>query len=262
MEAPAQLAGVDVITPHVAAGAARGAVCYQAADNQCACALRDGRRQAVAACGILREVGGSGTQDSAIGEITIELARLAVDRKQRACLAAEQQSLGIALPPVAEAAVDVQVEAARPIQLRVELPQLLSRSGVESEQAIKRGGHVERAVNHQRCRFEGGSRGSAAETVREIRGVKLPSDLQAAYVVRRDLVQRGVARAAGIVAVVAPLLGRQWRQQDGQAQREQCRAHQRIVARAKASAGATIPREGTPVPPNQECPDAQSMAKQ
>ena len=70
-------------------------------------------------------------QDTAVGKSRIELAGLAVDRKKRTGLAAEQQPLGIALLPVAEAAIDEEIEAERPVELRVEFPQLASRHGVK-----------------------------------------------------------------------------------------------------------------------------------
>ena len=110
MESPAQLAGVDVVAPHIAAGAAWRPVRYQTADNQRPGALRDGRCQAVAPREVLWKIGWSGVQDTVICEFWIQLAGLAVNGKERPSLAAEQQALRIALLPVAEPAVDVQVE--------------------------------------------------------------------------------------------------------------------------------------------------------
>jgi hypothetical protein len=66
--------------------------------------------------------------------------------------------------------------------------------------AARAGGGVERAADHERRPFEL-ELGAAAEIVR----LESPRDLETAEVVRGDLIERRVARAARVAGVVRPL---------------------------------------------------------
>ena len=213
MEAPAQLARARVVSPDVAAGALGQAVADPAADHQGA--LTDGNRggEAVTAVRFAENVGG-GIEHAVFAEARVGLAGLAVDGKNASVLVAQHEALGRPLPPVFDAAAGEEVIAAVAVELRVERPEQFAVAGVDRQQAVHRRRNVKRAVDHQRRSLEGRTGGVAALAVRKVARVVFPGELEPGDVAAVDLVERGVAAAALVVAVVRPLLGLQRAEED------------------------------------------------
>ena len=106
-------------------------------------------------------------------------------------------------------------QLAKLVGVSIEPPFFLASLGIERGEAVVRGRHVERAIDHQRRALElAGRRPVFLE--RCLPMLPLPGDLQPGQLGRIDVGQWRVARAPGIVRVVRPLDLRRLGTQDRQ----------------------------------------------
>ena len=190
VEAPDELAGTGVKSTDVATRPLRLAVADPSADDQHVAAGSHGRGDAVAQVGIL--VGQHAlleVDDAVDAEVGVELMRFGVDAEETPELIGEQDALALAVGPIGEAAVVVEVDALGDVELGVELPELRTGVGIERQHAVEHGDDVKNAVDEQRRGLErraGGKLGA----VTGVAVVVDPCDLELADVAFVDLVKR------------------------------------------------------------------------
>ena len=231
---PDELAAARIPGADVAGGAARWKLLYRAArDHEILVDERRRRHAVETRVAALQDVGRRELHDAGVAETRCERTRLCVERDQASVARAEKQSRRSVprrgLPRVVAAAGPVLEAALRRLAgtRNRRCPHLAAARGVERHDTGIRRRHVEAAADHQwrrlrrrksiassrggRQSFRGtllrrsGARGGCA---RRRAHVIRPCDLELRDVLGRNVRERRVALAAGIVPVRGPIESR------------------------------------------------------
>jgi len=151
--------------------------------------------------------------------------------------------------PVGDAATDQRIGplAVSVLEVRIETPALLTGFGIQREHAHERRAVVKRVVRNERCDLEGGHL-RIATAVEVIPAVVPPGHLERRYILRRDLIERGVVRSALIAAPERPVSGRpRVVNRDAGRTRTAKHQHKQRVQRGPTKASGSSGHSGTPL---------------